>query len=152
MKKLTRPAGWAAVAAALVAAFGHAQERPKSAEPKKPPTVMQRKLAHAQRALEGLALNDFDKIATNADDLTQCAAEAGWKVVKTARYELYSNDFVRHLESLKKAARAKNTDAAALAYVEVTLTCVKCHQYVREEKVGAAPDLSPGTSRAAATR
>jgi hypothetical protein len=152
MKKLTRPVGWAAVAAALLAAFGHAQEKPKPAGAKKAPSVMQRKLAHAQKALEGLAVNDFDKITTAADDLTQCAAEAGWKVVKTARYELYSNDFVRHLESLKKGAKNKNTEAAALAYVEMTLTCVKCHQYVREEKIGAAPDLSPATLRAAAKR
>ena len=138
------PIRWAlTVLAVALLGSGHAQE--KKPAPKKPPTVMQRKLAHAQKVLEALALNDFDKIATNADDLTQCAQEAGWKVVKTARYDLYSNDFMRHLDSMKKAAKAKNLDAAALAYVEVTLTCVKCHQYVREEKIGLAP---PGTGLA----
>src|SRR5262249_22653783 len=111
-------------------------------EPKKP-TVMQRKLAHAQRVLEGLAINDFEKIKTGADELTLCAQEASWKVINTPKYELYSNEFLRTLEALKKAAKAKNVDAAALAYVDMTLTCVKCHQYVREEKMGAAPDLSP---------
>ena len=144
------PIRWAlTVLAVLLLGSGHAQE--KKPEPKKP-SVMQRKLGHAQKVLEALALNDFDKIATNADDLTQCAQEAGWKIVKTARYDLYSNDFMRHLESLKKAAKAKNIDAAALAYVEVTLTCVKCHQYVREEKIGLAPPLSPLGSRPAAAQ
>ena len=33
--------------------------------------------------------------------------------------------------------------AAALGYVEMTLTCVRCHQYVRDEKIGAAPALRP---------
>jgi hypothetical protein len=144
---MTSPIRWAVIVLAVaLLGPGHAQEKktdPKPADAKKPPSVMQRKLAHAQKVLEGLALNDFDKIATNADDLNQCAQEAGWKLVKTARYELYSNDFVRHLEGLKKAAKNKNLDAAALAYVEVTLTCVKCHQYVREEKIGLAPDLTP---------
>jgi cytochrome c556 len=135
------PIRWALTTlAVLLLGSGHAQD--KKPEPKKP-TVMQRKLAHAQKVLEGLALNDFDKIRTNADDLNQCAQEAGWKVVRMARYELYSNDFVRHLEGLKKAAKAKNLDGAALAYVEVTLACVKCHQYVREEKIGFAPPLDP---------
>jgi hypothetical protein len=143
---MTSPIRWAVIVlAAVLLGPGHAQEKKPDAKPadaKKPPTVMQRKLAHAQKVLEGLALNDFDKIGTNADDLNQCAQEAGWKVVKTARYELYSNDFVRNLEGLKKAAKNKNLDAAALAYVEVTLTCVKCHQYVREEKIGLAPPVS----------
>jgi hypothetical protein len=151
MTTLIRPAAWAvALTAVVLAGFGHAQQK-KPADPKKPPTVMQRKLAHAQKVLEGIALNDFASIATNADELTLCAQEASWKVIKSARYELYSNDFVRNLEGLKKAAKNKNTDAAALAYVDMTLTCVKCHQYVREEKIGAAPDLSLPGRRTAAT-
>ena len=58
------PIRWVVVV--LVAALlgpGHAQEKkpdPKPADAKKPPSVMQRKLAHAQKALEGLAHNDFD--------------------------------------------------------------------------------------------
>ena len=150
---MTTPIRWAVtVLVVVLLGTGHAQEKKPEARKAgaKTPTVMQRKLAHAQKVLEGLALNDFDKIKSNADDLNQCAQEAGWKLVKTARYELYSNDFVRHLEGLQKAAKAKNTDAAALAYVEVTLTCVKCHQYVREEKIGLAPDLGPRRSGAAA--
>jgi hypothetical protein len=145
MKTLTRPVAWAA-AAAVVALVGHslAQEKPKPADPpKKAPSVMQRKLAHAHKALEGLAVGNFDKIRDAADELNQCAQEASWKVVKTPRYELYSNDFQRNLEALKAAAKKKNVDAAALAYVDMTLTCVKCHQYVRDEGIGMAPPLFP---------
>lgn len=142
MRTLIHPAALVVTLVTVVGTgFGQAQEK-KPAEPKKP-TVMQRKLAHAQRVLEGLAINDFEKIKTGADELTLCAQEASWKVINTPKYELYSNEFLRTLEALKKAAKAKNVDAAALAYVDMTLTCVKCHQYVREEKMGAAPDLSP---------
>ena len=31
-----------------------------------------------------------------------------------------------------KSAKDKNLDGAALTYVELTRTCVKCHKYVRE--------------------
>ena len=145
MKPLIRPTGWAVVlAAVLLAGFGRTEDPPKKpAELPKTPTVMQRKLTHAQRVLEGLALNDFNKIKKGADELTLCAEEASWRVVDTPKYALFSNDFLRNLDGLKKAAKAKNIDAAALAYVDMTLTCVKCHQYVRDEKMGAAPDLTP---------
>lgn len=152
MKSLLRPAGWmmVVVTAALIGP-GKADDKPRPpAEPKKKATVMQRKLGHAQKLLEALALNEYEKIATNAEELQQCAKEASWQVVKTAKYDLYSNDFIRNLDGLQKAAKKKNTDAAALAYVEMTLTCVKCHQYVREERVGAAPDLTPPGPRAVA--
>jgi hypothetical protein len=144
MKSVLRPVSWVVVAMlAVLVGHGQAQEKKPKEPPKKGPSVMQRKLAHAQKVLEALALNDFDKMASNAAELQQCAREASWMVVKTPKYTLYSNDFVRQLDTLQAAAKKKNTDAAALAYVEVTLTCVKCHKYIREEGVGAAPDLSP---------
>lgn len=138
------PRVWAAaVAATVLVGPGAADDKPKPTGDAKKPTVMQRKLVHAQKLLEALAVNDFAKLDANAAELQLCAKEASWRVVKTPKYETYSNDFVRQLDALRAAAKKKNTDAGALAYVEMTLTCVKCHQHVREEGVGAAPDLSP---------
>ena len=57
-----------------------------------------------------------------------------WKVLKTPRYELHSNQFRRTLEELTDKAKEKNLDGAALSYVELTLTCVKCHKHVREKR------------------
>jgi len=119
--------------------FGLTQE--KKPDPKKP-TVMQRKLSHAQKVLQGLALADFEKIRTGSEELSLCVQEASWKAVNSPKYEVYSNDMIRTLDAMKKAAKEKNVDAAALAYVDLTLTCVKCHKYVREEKIGAAPSLT----------
>jgi hypothetical protein len=130
---------WAAAAAALTGVEDVAARQPQP----KAPSVMQRKLTHAQKMLEGLALNDFPKITAATAGLKECAREASWQVVKTEKYAVYSNDFVRQLERMDDAAKKKNADAAALAYVEITLTCVKCHQYVREERVGAAPLPAP---------
>lgn len=128
----------------LLVGFGHAQEKPKApAEPPKKPTVMQRKLTHAQKLLEGLAVADFAKLGAAADELSQCAQEASWRAANSPKFETHSNNFIRNLEAIKKAAKAKNVDAAALAYVDMTLTCVKCHQQVREEGIGLAPNLDP---------
>jgi hypothetical protein len=97
--------------------------------------LMRKKLQHSQLVLEGIAVNDYDKIAKNAEGLIAVGKEAGWKVLKTPEYEVYSNDLRRSAESLIRNAKAKNTDGAALAYVDMTLTCVKCHKHVREVRM-----------------
>lgn len=152
-----RALAWAAVAACALgsgAAPAQDKDKPKAApaDPPAKPTVMQRKLGHAQKVLEGLALEDFAAIGRNADGLIACVKDATWKIGRTDQYLIYSNDFVRGAEGLKKAAKEKKIDAAALAYVDITLTCVKCHRYLRDEGITRAPDLSPPPARAAAGR
>jgi|SRR6516225_2493202 hypothetical protein len=102
---------------------------------KKVSALMRRKLQHAQKVLEGIALNDFDKIINHADELMQISKEVEWQVMKTPRYEVQSNEFRRAVETLQDKAVQKNLDGAALGYVELTLSCVKCHKYVREVRM-----------------
>ena len=97
--------------------------------------LMKRKLTQSQKVLEGIALNDFDMIAKHAEELQVISKQAEWKVLKTPLYVMYSNDFRGIAEELVKNAKKKNIDAAALPYVELTLTCVKCHKHVREKRM-----------------
>lgn len=82
-----------------------------------------------------LALADFKKIAANAEDLIDISKAAEWKAVKSPTYEVYSNEFRRVADRLITKAKEKNIDGAASAYVELTLTCVRCHKHVREVRV-----------------
>jgi hypothetical protein len=118
------------VAALVFTLSGHAEE------PSKVNTLMRKKLEHSQKILEGIALNDFDKIARNGEDLIQLSKQAEFMVLKTPQYEVHSNDFRRNAETLVQAAKAKNGDAATLAYMDLTLSCVKCHKHVREVRLG----------------
>jgi hypothetical protein len=47
-------------------------------------------------------------------------------------YEVQTNNFRRAAETLIQKAKAKNLDGATLAYVDMTVTCVRCHQYCRD--------------------
>src|SRR5262245_24427493 len=116
--------------AGCVTLAGHGEEPGKDRD--KVSGLMKKKLEHSQKVLEGLALNDFKGIAAHAEELIAISKEAEWKVLKTPRYELHSNDFRRIADELVKHANDKNIDGAALSYVELTLTCVKCHKHVRE--------------------
>ncbi len=97
--------------------------------------LMRRKLQASQKVLEGVAIKDFELIAKYAKELKEISEEAQWKVIKTNRYEIYSKDFREITDSLVSHAKDQNLDAAALDYVDLTLTCVKCHKYVREERM-----------------
>ncbi|HEY7428024.1 MAG TPA: hypothetical protein VH682_27570 [Gemmataceae bacterium] len=108
-------------------------------EPNKVSEIMQKKLKHAQKVLEGLAMKDFKKINNSADELLFLMREAEWKVLRTRDYENYSNEFRRNVQGLLKNAKDENLDACALSYVEMTLTCVKCHKHVREVRMGRLP-------------
>jgi len=122
-------------AAALLAIVpvmpGHAQDNTLKA-------LMVKKLQNSQMVLDGLALGDFDRIGKHAEELIRISKQAEFKVLKTPQYEIYSNDFRRNAETLVLMAKGKNLDGAALAYVELTLTCVKCHKHVREVRMARA--------------
>jgi len=105
--------------------------------------LMREKLKNAQLIMEGLALADFAKIGRGADALTQLTNSEEWMIHKTPRYQLYSNDFRRSVETIYQKAKTKNIDGVALAYVDMTLSCVRCHQYVRELREARAPLGTP---------
>jgi hypothetical protein len=114
---------------------GAEAQKPPAEPPKKVRDLMRKKLEHSQKLLEGIAVNDFKLIGKHAEELIDVSKQLEWKVLKTPQYEIHSNDFRRSAETLMKDAKEKNIDAAALTYVEITLTCVRCHKYVREERM-----------------
>jgi hypothetical protein len=114
---------------------GGPPQKTQGGDSKKVSELMRKKLEHAQRVLEGIALNDFDMILNHADALMQLTKEIEWRAIKTPRYEVQSNEFRRAVENLQEKATQKNLDGAALGYVELTLSCVKCHKYVREVRM-----------------
>ena len=103
--------------------------------------LMARKLQCAQKLLEGIALSDFDKTSRQAEELLQLANRAEWLAYKTARYELHSNEFRRAAETIIQKSKAKNIDGVTLAYMDLTMSCVRCHQYVREVRDARRPVL-----------
>jgi hypothetical protein len=76
-------------------------------EPKKVSNLMRRKLESSQKVLEGWPRNP-KLIIKHAEELIEISKQAEWKAIKTARYELHSNDFRRTAETLVQNAGDKN--------------------------------------------
>ncbi len=101
--------------------------------------LMVEKLDSAKILLEGIALADFHKINRSGEKLIELSRSAEWFVFKTPRYELHSNEFRRAAETLLQKAKDKNLDGVTLAYFDLTMGCVRCHQYVREVRDARGP-------------
>ena len=99
---------------------------------------MRDKLELSQRVLEGLALEDYDLISAKATKLGAMSREADWRVYENPDYDQQSIIFRRQVNALVKAARDKDLDAATLAYVRMTMSCVDCHKLVRGKLVAKA--------------
>jgi len=128
-----------AVVVSLPLLRGHAQE---AQEPpmlnrglaKEVNELMRRKLENSQKVLEGIALGDFDAIAKHAEDLIVVSEQTQWRVLETPEYHAYSTDLRRIAAVMIQKAKEKNLDGTVLAYLDLTMTCVKCHKHVRDAR------------------
>ena len=102
---------------------------------------MRDKLELSQKVLEGLALEDFDLIVAKATRLSAMSKEADWRVFENPDYDQQSVLFRRQVNALTRAAKEKNLDAATLAYVRITMSCVDCHKLVRGKLVAELEPL-----------
>lgn len=116
----------------------HADPPPRT-DVANPPTnlapLMRMKLDKSKAILEGLSLEEFDKIAANARSLKLLSAESGWNVIQTAEYAAQSRDFKRAADMIAEAADDNDIHRATLGYVALAVRCVECHSYMRKRNV-----------------
>jgi cytochrome c556 len=127
----------AAAGIAFTAAHGHGQLKDKPDSPSQPSEaqVMQLKLKRAQALLEALTKEDYKSLEEFSESLVKISdSTAFMRAYKTEEYELQAQVFKRTAIALAAKAKAKNLDGSTLAYTEMTLSCVKCHNYFRGQK------------------
>jgi hypothetical protein len=112
-----------------------------SQKPDKPDVkdFMRGKLIHMQKVLEGVTTEDYDLIRKDANQLVLLSHATEWRVLATPEYQQHSAEFRRAAQAVVDAAKKKNLDGAALAYVDMTMKCVTCHKYVRSVRMASAP-------------
>ena len=95
---------------------------------------MREKLNFSKDVLEGLALEQYAIIEKGGKALKKLSEAAEWEVAtipNATDYVMLTTDFQRHADELVKEAKAKNIDAATLAYVKLTMSCIQCHKFIR---------------------
>ena len=106
---------------------------------------MRLKLAASNQVLEGLVVDDLDLVVQGSDSLLEISAAEKWRASNDMMYLQNSRGFRRSVEVLRDKAKKKSIDGAALAWVDVTMSCIHCHEWVRNVLIA---DLSTpnGTS------
>ena len=97
-------------------------------------SLMKAKAGYAHRLLDAVVMGDLETARDQAFRLKAVAQTADWNVMDTPEYVRESESFLRATDRLLQTAASKNPDAVALAYVDVTLSCVHCHRYVSAQR------------------
>lgn len=126
--------GQCLVAAWLLSAgpAGLADEKPAKKEDAS--VWMTKKLEYSRKVLEGLVKGDFEAVRKNAGAMQVVGYLEEWDRGKNPEYRRQMTYFQDANKELIRQAGRKNLNGATLAYTQLTLSCVQCHNVVRDAK------------------
>ena len=129
-----------ALAALSVTTAGADEKKPDEKKPrdkkagKEADTWMQKKLGHSQNILAGLTSADFAMIEASANKMDALNYLEQWGRADLPEYKRQLRYFSDANKELIRQAGKKNLGGATLAYTQLTLSCVHCHNVVRDVK------------------
>ena len=119
-------------ASAQAAQPGELTEVPKITELKPMSFWMARKLDHTKSILESLTKADYEKLAKDAEQMQLLGKLEGFVRRKNEHYRQQLRTFEFANQELIRQAKRHNSEGAALAFNQLTNSCVACHVLLRE--------------------
>ena len=105
--------------------------------------VMHQKLAESEKLLGALVTSNWPELGRRGRALEELTNAPAWQALKTPEYVRQSAAFVQAARDLVDAADRRDQEAAPVAYLSLTLSCVRCHQYVARMRIAGA--TTPGS-------
>ena len=140
-KRLQKGTITLAVATFCVGILAHLRaEPPEIASPpavlvdEDPGFMMRSKLTRSKDVLEALLRNDFRSISRAAREMKRISEAAEWPRRRDAVYERFSAEFRRQCNQLESLALDLNHEGVKFTYLNMTTTCINCHDYVRDSR------------------
>ncbi|QDU52035.1 hypothetical protein [Gimesia panareensis] len=99
---------------------------------KKLSKFMREKLSSSQLVLEGLMIEDYDKMQKGAKKMIEMSNATEWQVIEGPIFARQSEEFRSAARQVIKFAKEKNIDGASLSYLHLTMTCINCHKKVNK--------------------
>jgi hypothetical protein len=107
-------------------------DKDKLDEEKQLSKFMREKLTSSQLVLEGLMIEDYDKMQKGAQKMIEMSNATEWQVVEGPLFARQSEEFRSAARQVIKFAKEKNLDGASLSYLHLTMTCINCHKKVNK--------------------
>ncbi len=111
---------------------------------------MRQKLDATNKILEGLCTDDLSMVVEGSDVLLKMSKEEKWRASNDVLYRRYSTEFIDSVSDLREKAVEQSVDGASLAWINATMKCLKCHEWVRNTIIadGGKPQSIRETDRA----
>jgi hypothetical protein len=93
---------------------------------------MQKKLEYSKNILGGIATADFDRIVESGEALRRLSTIEGFIRRQMPGYGTQLQIFQDSADEIIRQANKDNVDGAALAFTQLTISCVNCHKKLRE--------------------
>ena len=124
---------------ALVAALllGGGSSWAQSSQPKERPMrdFMQQKLDYASGVLEGITLERYHRVITNAVQLRNMTlTNVTLALAMNVNYQAQVTNFQASVDEVITAARANDLEKTTEAYMKMTRSCVECHKWFRRDQ------------------
>jgi cytochrome c556 len=126
---MKRSIGALTVAIVLVMSVSAGGQTPATAR------LMREKLAHAQKILQALTTSDLRMLEQEAAALGRVTESAHWEVLRSPEFRGHANRFLKISRDLTEAAAARDLDAAAGHYAEMTKSCYACHKFLKGSRI-----------------
>jgi cytochrome c556 len=78
----------------------------------------------------------FDKIVANAQSMRNLSKVEGFVRSQTPGYRAQLHIFEVSADEIIRQAKQDNVDGAALAFTQLTISCVNCHKHLRADAKG----------------
>ena len=92
---------------------------------------MRAKLAGSQNVLDGLVSENFTLIRHGAENMKRMSEAVGWPRADDPVYQHMGEEFRRQCDKLVQLADASDLDGAHYTFLQMTSSCINCHNYVR---------------------
>ena len=92
---------------------------------------MEKKMEYAQTILRGLATGDLESVATAAEQMRLLSKVEGFIRGKKPGYRIQLQVFELANREIERQAKANNLEGAAMAFHQLTTSCVSCHSLLR---------------------
>jgi len=102
---------------------------------------MRVKLKSSGKVLEGIVTRDFKLIDEGAQEMQDMSRASDWPRAQDDTYEHYSVEFRRLCGKLSTMAKEKNLEGVSFTYMQLTSSCITCHEHVFSS-LKEAPDPS----------